>query len=747
MKSLSARVMVALLVGLGVVVVSAPASYAVTTCLGQAATWEGTAGDDTATGTSGDDVFVGLGGNDTVDGLGGDDLFCLGDGNDVATGGDGTNHFVDGPGWDTYWGNPTDQADVIDFSESAGRNVYLPDGVAETEPLHDIHSVIGSPYDDHLVGDDHGDLLLGGGGTDYIFGGSGNDEIHGGADWDLLDGATGDDIVTGDGAADLIFSGPGDDTLVGASSVGEPTNYHDWLGFEYSATPVTASLTDGTATGEGSDTISGFWTVQGSDFADVITGDDGPNVLRGGKGDDVLDGAGGDDQLDGEDGHNIATFASSPNGVTADIFEATGDGTDTLNAIWEVIGSQHDDTLIGSSNGFYGVAGNDTFIGTAWFEHVEGGPGDDNFLPGEDGGGGEILGGPGNDTVTYEHFTQGVHVDLTTGTASATDSTTTFLDVPEVLIGSPYDDTFVGSSGSDTIDTLAGNDTVQPGEGNDQVSTGEGIDTISYADAAQPVHAELMNGVVTGDGSDTLLDVPEGLTGSRYDDVLIGSAGADTLNGLEGDDNLMGLDGDDTLKGLEGDDTINGGTGIDTVDFGAATQAIVANLLTWTASGEGQDTLYEVENVNGSSYADTLLGDGFANVLVGRAGNDRMSGLGGADRFAGGVGNDTVDFRSALHAVNANLTQGIATGEGSDRFASVEKLIGSKFADTLIGGGIANFLLGGPGADVLDGRGGRDSLFGNSGSDLLVGGSGIDACFGGPDVDRASGCEAKGSIP
>ena len=656
MKSTCTRVVVAMLIGLGVVVTSAPASYAATTCLGQPATWEGTEGDDTTTGTNGDDVFVGLGGHDTVDGRGGDDLFCLGDGNDVATGGDGTNHFVDGEGYDTYWGNPTDQADVIDYSTSLGTTVNLQyDDVGEDD-LHDIHAVIGSPGNDRLVGDAQNNRLVGGGGDDAIMGLSGNDEIHGGAGDDTVDGSLGDDIITGDGGADWVISGPGDDSMVGASSVGEPTD-HDLLIFEFSAAPVQVSLTDGTATGEGSDTISGFTTIWGSDHADVITGDDQSNYLDGGKGDDVLDGAGGDDVLVGDDGYNTASFASAPNGVTVNVDTATGDGTDTLIRVAEVTGSPYDDTLRVGAYAVAGMAGNDTLLGGAL--RFDGGPGDDTVMP--SWGAGQIATGDGIDTVSFETMAQGgVQVDLSTGQATGTGINTTFVDLPEVLIGSPYDDVLTGSTGADILKGLGGADLVRPGEGDDQVDTGAGNDT---------------------------------------------------------------------------------------VDFAGATHAIVANLMTGTASGEGKDTLSGVENLNGSSYSDTLRGNLLANAFLGRAGNDRMTGLGGADRYAGGVGLDTVDFGGAHHPVTADLTDGMAYGEGADTTMGIERLIGSTFADTLLGNALANILLGGPGSDLLNGRGGRDSLFGNTGPDLLVGGPGTDSCSGGPDADRASACEATSSVP
>lgn len=60
-----------------------------------------------------------------------------------------------------------------------------------------------------------------------------------------------------------------------------------------------------------------------------------------------------------------------------------------------------------------------------------------------------------------------------------------------------------------------------------------------------------------------------------------------------------------------------------------------------------QDTLYEIENITGSSYNDVIIGDAVANVLDGGKGDDLLTGNGGADIFvlATGEGIDTItDF-------------------------------------------------------------------------------------------------------
>jgi Ca2+-binding RTX toxin-like protein len=169
---------------------------------------------------------------------------------------------------------------------------------------------------------------------------------------------------------------------------------------------------------------------------------------------------------------------------------------------------------------------------------------------------------------------------------------------------------------------------------------------------------------------------------------ITGTAGADTLTGTAGNDRICGLGGDDVIKGQGGDDTIVGGAGVDTVSYLDATTGVIANLTTGTATGQGTDTLQEVESITGSPHNDKLDGDAGANVLRGVGGADGVWGQAGNDQVYGGDGNDTVGpgagndyadggigadtahFAKAA-AVAADLTAGTATGEGTDTLAAI----------------------------------------------------------------------------
>jgi Ca2+-binding RTX toxin-like protein len=61
---------------------------------------------------------------------------------------------------------------------------------------------------------------------------------------------------------------------------------------------------------------------------------------------------------------------------------------------------------------------------------------------------------------------------------------------------------------------------------------------------------------------------------------------------------------------------------------------------TGEATGDGADSLAQVENVTGSELDDRIVGNLRPNVLLGSGGKDLIDGRGGADRVTAGAGND-----------------------------------------------------------------------------------------------------------
>ncbi len=238
----------------------------------------------------------------------------------------------------------------------------------------------------------------------------------------------------------------------------------------------------------------------------------------------------------------------------------------------------------------------------------------------------------------------------------------------------------------------------------------------------------------TGAGFATLVHI-EDLIGSNFNDTLIGDGGGNRLDGGAGNDLLYGGNGNDFLSGGAGDDTLVGGAGTDALDGGSgsntASYVDAASGVTvdlgysgQNTGGGGYDNLVDIQNLTGSNYDDTLIGNGDGNALKGLDGNDLLLGGNGNDALDGGNGFDTADFITSPQGVIIDLgyagPQG--TGAGFASLVNIEALIGSNFNDTLIGNG---------GNNRLDGSAGNDILYGFNGNDTLVGGAGQDTLYGG----------------
>ena len=206
-----------------------------------------------------------------------------------------------------------------------------------------------------------------------------------------------------------------------------------------------------------------------------------------------------------------------------------------------------------------------------------------------------------------------------------------------VAVGNALPNAVTGTDGDDALYGEGGNDTVVGGRGLDALHGGAGDDELNAGEGSRGVFA------YGDDGNDTLI-------GSASDDNLLGGAGDDHLDGASGNDFLSGGPGGDRLVASADPDMIDGGTGDDTVDFSGSTAGVRVDLgvalnavpgLGGYAQG---DLISGVENVVGSDFADTLVGDAGDNRLEGGAGDDVLEGGGGADTVVGGGGSDTFVF-------------------------------------------------------------------------------------------------------
>ena len=270
------------------------------------------------------------------------------------------------------------------------------------------------------------------------------------------------------------------------------------------------------------------------------------------------------------------------------------------------------------------------------------------------------------------------------------------------------------------------------------------------------------------------------ITGTENPDVIVGSAQRDTIKGLGGDDFICGLGGNDKLLGGDDNDGMAGGAGDDVMDGGGQKAGAVGDgvgysespdrvkidLALGIAEGEGDDTLRNVESIDGSRFNDTLRGDTGPNflsglegddVIFGRAGKDKLYGNedgdimspgSGNDYVEGGEGDDTLSYRGAPAGVEVDLGNHRATGGWDiDELELMESVAGSDFPDHLVGNEDANLLLGYKGDDLLEGGAGKDTLDGGADDDIMRSGAGDDAVIGGDgDGDTASYEDAYGDV-
>jgi Ca2+-binding RTX toxin-like protein len=218
------------------------------------------------------------------------------------------------------------------------------------------------------------------------------------------------------------------------------------------------------------------------------------------------------------------------------------------------------------------------------------------------------------------------------------------------------------------------------------------------------------------------------LASGGNEETILGAifAGADLISGSTLADILKGYDGNDTIRGGAGGDTIDGGNGSDFANYQGSLAGVTVDLLNHiTSGGDAQgDTLTSIENLYGSSNADTLAGDAARNIIGGELGDDTIIGNGGDDSLSGEAGADSVNG-----------------GDGNDRVvggAGIDNLSGGNGDDSIDAGTENDQVFGQAGNDVLYGGAGDDVLDGGDGNDVLEGAAGADNLIGGNGIDTAS---------
>ena len=762
-------------------------------------------------GGAGNDTMRGGAGNDTLEDDQGNNVFDGGDGNDFIYSSYGYQDVIEFRAGDdqdrVYYIEATDEvriygytsaqsitqvgSDVVVVLSDTDQITFRSTNVTTVQATLNFMGPSGTAGDDTLTGTSGPDTIHGLGGNDTITGDAGDDTLAGGAGADTLDGGDGNDVlftaerspdyatpyypsaaspplldtgsevdtVTGGTGNDVIFAGYGDNVDGGAGTDTLLVSFQGATsGVTFDASLATQTIGGGTITG-----IENVQWVQGSNHDDYIKvpgsatytpyvsvfGMGGNDTIIGGADSYLLDGGDGDD--------HITAAAGAWTRVNG------GSGNDTISASWIVNGGDGNDTITitpGAQSIVNGDAGDDTVTGSAEQDQIAGNSGADT-----------IDGGAGNDFL--------YSADLAPDSGGLSNDAALEHDVlrggeGDDFLWAGYGDDVDGGAGTDnlrlslagatsgvTLDTTAliggqpvtiFGGTIQNIESVDYLKGSSFADTLTIAAQSKPIQ------VFAGEGDDQI--IVKGTSTEVY-----GEGGNDIVTAAPGGvAAFWGGDGNDVLISGAGADGFVGNSGSDTIDYRNATAGVTVSLHLGTAS-DG-DAISEVENVNGSAYADSLSGDNFANNLRGGGGNDSLTGGGGDDTLEGGAGTDTFNFAAGdgkdtitdlTAGEKVNITGYTSAQSITQQGANVVVVLSSTDQITFLNTDVATVqaalpfgVVSGPtegddtingtsGADNLSGLGGNDKLYGQAGNDTLDGGAGNDLLDGGTGADTMKG--------
>lgn len=718
----------------------------------------GGSANDILVGNDSANTLLGMVGNDSILGGAGDDNLQGGDGADTLVGGVGADILSGGSGIDTVSYASSSAAVTVDLTRTdRGSADPLNDGGGDA--LIGVESIIGSAGDDVFYASVDSVTVSGGAGVDTVDYSKHSSllvtevgvsaDLSGavtGAGWASADafdsienlvGTQGKDTLYGDAAANMIGGGDGDDTVQGRlgndtldGGLGLNTLSYADRAADSGVTVDLSSTTDANdfitvAIGSEIDKVKNFTHLVGGAGQDQLIGNADANRLHGGSGNDTLVGGLGADTLIGGDGVDFVRYTTQ---VTASLANALinlgleSEG-DTYEGIEGLEGSDLADTLHAANTGstLLGGEGNDTLFSGAGADSLDGGDGQQDVLS----------------------YASAVHVDGVQ---------VNFLNT-DLAKGDVIDrvETVIGSAGSDTFFAKVGGSVVAFDGGSDAAGIADGkINTVSFLNNTGSTGVNISLTAVPG--ATYAFNNIDNLTGTTGNDSLTGSASANVIDGAAGADTLIATGGNDTLIG---------GDGFDIADFSSLTSSLNAGLnmtlpgalgAQLVSIGGHQITLSQIEGVNASALADTIVGSDGADLINALAGNDSLNGGAGADTLIGGAGADSLDGGD-VGDTGQNVASYITAGslvidvQGSsdtghaigDTFWNIQAIMGSEGADTIIGGlaqdGVrVKSLSGAGGSDVfrnIDTT--LDSVFGGDGTDT------IEANASGISIDMRTG--------
>jgi Ca2+-binding RTX toxin-like protein len=469
-----------------------------------------------------------------------------------------------------------------------------------------VTTALGEGGDDTIYGQRGNDSLFGGEGADRLYGGIGDDRLRGGPGDDRLSGGFGADSLDGEGGNDFAR---GDATV---DRIGDSGGGTDVLSFATGATPgflnPPNSDTFFNNAGFPPDVGRGVWVDLGDDFAN-----DGLAPSGGGV----------DEPLPPE-----TTFAS---------FET-------------VIGTPFDDYIVGTTDA-------ETFYGGGGADLIDGKGGGDVAYGGAEGDGCINV----QTSNECEHATAEVDprdpATISAGVMAAQPGS----GPPALyLSGSNGDDAIVASYAAGEVTFTAGGSpagSFPVSEAPDSILLAglAGGDTLSAPGFPETTSVVLLGG-----------EAGDQLTGGATEDALVDGDGNDSVAAGGADDAVPNNGGTDQLDAGPGEDlfisnevcdgdSLQGGEGRDNANWANFGSAVSLDLSTHGAglvggggqpscSGGGALTLLGgIEDIEGTSLGDVLVGDAGSNQLLARPGGDTYHAGDGSDLILANSGTPSPD--------------------------------------------------------------------------------------------------------